>query len=183
MDGGGYMKVIKTANGKNKIKIGKREWETIGRFAGWGDMEDMPDARELDRADLDAEIGSEYQLAISGEKEADIEKTLDALTAVNDLVTFEAVLSHMDTYFSKYLLKDLEAKKPLLSDEGQKVSITMKLISEEGLSDLAERFRNNNEFFESAKHGTLEDFSDQWMDDESYRSDPYGYYGLKKNEF
>ena len=29
------MKVIKTANGKKTIKISKREWESVGKKAGW----------------------------------------------------------------------------------------------------------------------------------------------------
>ena len=29
------MKVIKTASGKKKIKISKKEWESIGKTAGW----------------------------------------------------------------------------------------------------------------------------------------------------
>lgn len=29
------MKIIKTASGKNTIKISKREWESIGKKAGW----------------------------------------------------------------------------------------------------------------------------------------------------
>jgi len=29
------MKIIKTASGKNKIKISKSEWQSIGKKAGW----------------------------------------------------------------------------------------------------------------------------------------------------
>jgi len=37
------MKIIKTASGKNTIRISKKEWESIGKKAGWmqEEMEDM----------------------------------------------------------------------------------------------------------------------------------------------
>ena len=33
------MKIIKTASGKSKIKISKKEWQSIGKKAGWMDKE------------------------------------------------------------------------------------------------------------------------------------------------
>jgi len=30
------MKILKTASGKDKIKISKKEWQSIGKKAGWG---------------------------------------------------------------------------------------------------------------------------------------------------
>ena len=37
------MKIIKTASGKQQIKISKSEWENIGKKAGWGLEEDIYD--------------------------------------------------------------------------------------------------------------------------------------------
>ena len=37
------MKVIKTASGKSKIKISKKEWESIGKKAGWMKKADVGD--------------------------------------------------------------------------------------------------------------------------------------------
>jgi len=36
------MKILKTASGKQKLKISKKEWESIGKKAGW-----MKEAVEL----------------------------------------------------------------------------------------------------------------------------------------
>lgn len=33
------MKITKTASGTNKIKISRKEWEAIGKKAGWNDFE------------------------------------------------------------------------------------------------------------------------------------------------
>jgi hypothetical protein len=32
------MKFVKTANGKTKVTMSRKEWETIGRIAGWGKL-------------------------------------------------------------------------------------------------------------------------------------------------
>jgi hypothetical protein len=40
------MKVIKTASGKKQIKISKKEWENIGRTAGWEDYLDTEEERK-----------------------------------------------------------------------------------------------------------------------------------------
>ena len=45
------MKVIKTASGKKSIKISKKEWQDIGKTAGWMDE---PTVEELDlKEDVD----------------------------------------------------------------------------------------------------------------------------------
>jgi len=36
------MKIIKTASGKNKIKISKKEWKSIGKKAGWVKVSKIP---------------------------------------------------------------------------------------------------------------------------------------------
>ena len=46
------MKIIKTTNGKAKIKISRKEWEGYGRQAGWGfPFSEMKDAWKTDRLD------------------------------------------------------------------------------------------------------------------------------------
>ena len=34
------MKIIKTANGKSKVKMSQKEWQSIGKTAGWDKADD-----------------------------------------------------------------------------------------------------------------------------------------------
>ncbi|MFA7219350.1 MAG: hypothetical protein WC119_02480 [Synergistaceae bacterium] len=53
------MKVVKSANGKTKIKISRKEWEAIGKKAAWNDPErhSLP---EEDMVKLEAYIAKLY---------------------------------------------------------------------------------------------------------------------------
>ena len=35
------MKLVKTASGKTKVKISKKEWQAIGKKAGWVSAKDL----------------------------------------------------------------------------------------------------------------------------------------------
>jgi hypothetical protein len=47
------MKVIKTAGGKKTIKLSKKEWESIGKKAGWHEDDEWYPDTEEEHAELD----------------------------------------------------------------------------------------------------------------------------------
>ena len=60
------MKLVKTASGKQTVKISKSEWESIGRKAGWmkesaGWSTKFPDMTEDDWKKLDKSREEEFQ--------------------------------------------------------------------------------------------------------------------------
>ena len=42
------MKLIKTASGKKTLRISKKEWQSIGKKAGWGEIEDFSPSSNID---------------------------------------------------------------------------------------------------------------------------------------
>lgn len=61
------MKLIKTASGKKQIKISRKEWEAIGKKAGW--VEEIARTHvELTKEKLKKSIGEEGLCSISGDK-------------------------------------------------------------------------------------------------------------------
>lgn len=56
------MKILKTASGKNKIHISKKEWESMGKKAGWlnpWDEDDWDEDEDIYGEDGDLESGLE----------------------------------------------------------------------------------------------------------------------------
>ena len=64
------MKIIKKANGNKTIKIDRKEWERIGKIAGWDDDfdDDSDDASELD--DVTKKMVDELEVKIPEDKSA-----------------------------------------------------------------------------------------------------------------
>jgi len=105
------MKLVKTASGKQTIKMSKPEWQSIGKKAGW-----MKKAMWDDAGDRAAEDDEAYSMVLEKAKEAVAAMTLavqnDSLQGKEDafLMLKEAVSFAPSSVAKYYDKKDKEAK-------------------------------------------------------------------------
>lgn len=77
------MKIIKTAKG-NKIKISKKEWQNIGKTAGWIKVSGLPSQQPNQQIDMVGQVNQiisnidyDYQNRSSGRHDASAEQYLN----------------------------------------------------------------------------------------------------------
>jgi hypothetical protein len=110
------MKLFKTASGKEQIKISKRDWLSIGKFAGWikrsDDEEELQDDIQVEEAPVKAPSMGWDPSGIREELQEKHERTAEEMWAdVN--VSFEI----KDTKYGKLTLVVLSNTSPELKDE------------------------------------------------------------------
>lgn len=116
------MKINKKANGKDTVKIAKKDWESIGKKAGW-----MKQAQEADKGiDRQQEIKEEMDKIMSAVSKI---KTEDGMYALNDgtrtkLMSLDNLQKYFAEYFEKYSdqfipsVNEIKTRKALIKKGG-----------------------------------------------------------------
>ena len=91
------MKVIKTASGKKTIKMSKREWEGIGKTAGW-----------MKTADDYEDVKREYDLENKWDIEGDVKTTLEQYKKGVPMSEIKDPINGKQPQFAKHLLGDYD---------------------------------------------------------------------------
>lgn len=197
------------ASGNKKIKISKRQWEQIGKTAGWITAQDYEDRASLKR-ELDADawgdkVKEEYESQkqaiidrIKKEREADCKRTIDGVQKIRSLfdndgfTVGDAVLAFkgINTHCAEYILKNeiLEVAE-LVSNGKLSEQDGLQYIKEDIVLDIeryTDRYSEDEEGIEAEAKEELPDLKDlaeEMADGMEEARDPYGYRGLRRSDF
>lgn len=179
------MKIIRKSSGKAKLKLTKREWQEMGRKAGWGNY-DMPSNSQMEAEEAEGRVKDAWKESISSEINSDIEKTYEDLDDIYDADGFLRYLNSANaTQFAKFLLKNVKQKQQRSELTGETFNASdyvNSLIN--AIEKMEEKFRNESEEeFVSPDHGTYEEFVNFYNEEEHRRKNPYDYYGVHPSQF
>jgi hypothetical protein len=119
------MRILKTASGKRQIKISKKEWESMGKKAGW-----MEDNNHLLREEIDAErmrdaqeIAQEQENALNEDSNVSLEEFPFSFEHIFGLLKSQALkrsdhLDHLD-YLEGYKDSHIKEVKKIKANEGE----------------------------------------------------------------
>lgn len=90
------MKLVKIANGKNKIKISRSEWTEIGKKAGWLNKTTVKEKRPRKKRDYNEEKYKRWKENYDQQRDDDIDNTVANLpkAQIEDFVEFRSQQSN-----------------------------------------------------------------------------------------
>jgi hypothetical protein len=197
------MRLLKTASGKKVIKIDKREWEFIGKKAGWIDEDNMPSRWELEQEAFEEEARMEYELSktpkdiesIQSEIESgksqihrinlddsleNIKKEFEKLSQNNKFVEYfyeNKISSELFIDFDWSSLNNIENAKGFIKEQIYDVFLGKSGV-DSAAEDFLEKYLEDDEDDED-----FDSFKENYWESKQEAKDPYGYRGLKRSDF